>query len=218
MKGFKETSFSANPNGLTEKALLQSIAVSVISIFLCIVILCSATWAWFITSISSPTSNIRSAHCDVTVWVTDGSSTILPENGTYRLQKNTAYTFTITADGTAENAYCVLKIDGLEYYTEPFDMVNINGTLTGSFSFSLYFQDQDTSTVAVEVITRWGKSSNTATFQNNEKYVNLARVDVFPLHAPELTATAESDTAEPNNAETTVAETTAVTEPTVTSE
>ncbi len=213
MKEIKNIIFSSDKEKLTEKVFKQSITISVVGILLCMIALCSATWAWFSTGISSPANNIRAAHCDVTVLVSDGSSTVLPENGTYSLQKNTAYTFTITADGTAENAYCVLNIDGSEYYTDQFDMVNNNGTLTGNFSFSLYFKDKNTDTTAVKVITRWGRSGTAATFENNQKYLDLKKVDEFPINASEVTTTDESTTAEPSNAETT-----AVTEPAVTSE
>lgn len=213
MKMIKNIIFNSDKERLTDRAFKQSMTISVVGIILCMIALCSLTWAWFSTGISSHANNIRSAHCDVTVYVADGSSTVLPENGTYSLQKNTAYTFTITTDGTAENAYCILNIDGSEYYTDQFDMVNNNGTLTGVFSFSLYFKDKDTDTTAVEVITRWGKSGAAATFENNERYLDLKKVDEFPISVPEVTTTAESATAEPSNAETT-----AVTEPAVTSE
>lgn len=213
MKMKKNIIFSSDKKCLTDRAFKQSMTISVVGIILCMIALCSATWAWFITGVSSPANNIRPAHCDfdVTVFIADGSSMVLPENGTYSLQKNTAYTFTITAGGTAENAYCILNIDGSEYYTDQFDMVNNNGTLTGVFSFSLYFKDTDIT--SVEIITRWGKSGAAATFRNNEKYLDLKKVEEFPISVPEVTTPAGSTTAEPNNAETT-----AMTEPEITSE
>ena len=53
--------FNSKQEKLTEKAFTQSIAISVFSILLCIIALCSVPWAWFSDGISSPTNSIQSA-------------------------------------------------------------------------------------------------------------------------------------------------------------
>ena len=76
---------------ISEKAFSQSLLISVISILLCIVALCSVTWAWFSTEISSSSSDIKSAYCDVTVSVMNEGSKLDPIDGKYSFAKDKAY-------------------------------------------------------------------------------------------------------------------------------
>lgn len=66
--------FEPNDEKLTEKAFTKSLISSVITILLCIAVLCSVTYAWFITETSSTSNTIMSGSFDLTVAVTkDGN-------------------------------------------------------------------------------------------------------------------------------------------------
>ena len=138
--------FASNDDKLTEKAFMQSIAVSVFGILLCIIALTTATWAWFSDSVSSASNSIQSAYCDVSVSVTTGDGPVTADNGIYSFNPEIDYIITITATGTAKNAYCILKINGTDYYTENIPTPETN------FTFTLRFRQE----TKVQVIPRWG--------------------------------------------------------------
>ena len=201
MNKIKELFFGSKQEKLTEKAFTQSIAVSVISILVCVVALCSVTWAWFSSEISSPSSDIKSAYCDVNVTVVSEDSKLESIGGKYSFLKDKAYKIQISATGTAETAYCILKIDGVDYYTAQIP------TQT-SIEFTLQF---DAEATEVEIITRWGISSVPAIdrdFVNTGLYLNCEAVESLPNTISETKQDAETEAQETTVAEITAAETT----------
>ena len=162
--------------------------------------LCSVTWAWFSTEISSSPSDIRSAYCDVTVSVANENNILDPVDGKYNFVKNKAYQIQITATGNAETAYCILRVGGADYYTEQIP------TQTG-IVFTLQFEDD----TPVEIITCWGTSSvpnEFRSFNDNGLYLNCEAVAALPVIIPEATKTDETTTTQPNSTESTATETT----------
>ena len=63
MKNF----FECKDEKITEKAFSQSLIISVVSILLCIVALCSMTYAWFTAETTSSSNTLTSGSFDVTV-------------------------------------------------------------------------------------------------------------------------------------------------------
>ena len=168
MKGINGKSTSAKT---TEKVFAQSLAVSVFSLLLCMVALCSVTWAWFSASVSSGTNNIQSAYCDVTVSVKNNDTPADLTDGKYVLLKDKTYTITLTATGNAQNAYCILNIKDTSYYTQHIPLQSGDKTMTFTLKFSA-----DT---PVEIITRWGTSGQgEGDFQDGLYYVDLAETDL----------------------------------------
>ena len=201
MNKIKELFFGSKQDKLTDKAFTQSIAVSVISIRVCVVALCSVTWAWFSSEISSSSSDIKSAYCDVNVTVVSEDSKLESIGGKYSFLKDKAYKIQISATGTAETAYCILKIDGVDYYTAQIP------TQT-SIEFTLQF---DAEATEVEIITRWGISSVPAIdrdFVNTGLYLNCEAVESLPNTISETKQDAETEAQETTVAEITAAETT----------
>lgn len=191
MKGNENMITAAKKEALTEKAFKQSIAVSVFCIVLCMVALCSVTWAWFSAEITSGTSNIKPAYCDVDASVTGEGTELISIDGKYTLEKNKPYEIHITAEGTASSAYCILKIGGQEYYTAQIPIPNDNSP--NQISFTLQF---DADTTELEIITRWGTSSKSASersFEDGGKYLNLARVDSLPTVISDSKAATDTD-------------------------
>lgn len=199
MKGLKDKLFSTNQDKLTEKAFKQSIAISVFGIILCMIALCSVTWAWFSADISSNANNIQSAYCDVTVSVANSGTAVDPVNGAYTLEKDKVYEIQIAASGTAKTAYCILNIGGNTYYTQqiPTTTTEINGiTVPSSIVFYLKFSADTT----VQVINRWGTADQVAQqFENDLYYVDLIMTDPATIvteppqtETPESTESSES--------------------------
>lgn len=186
---------------ITEKAFKQSFTISIIGILLCMVALCSVTWAWFSSEISSSSSDIKSAYCDVNVTVVSEDSKLESIGGKYSFLKDKAYKVQISATGTAETAYCILKIDGVDYYTAQIP------TQT-SIEFTLQF---DAEATEVEIITRWGISSVPAIdrdFVNTGLYLNCEAVESLPNTISETQQDTETEAQETTVAEKTAAETT----------
>ena len=151
---------------ITEKAFRQNMIISVIGVLLCIIILCSTTWAWFTAGISSKDNTITSAYCNVSVYVEGDDGELLPTDGRYTLLAGGAYEFKIYSSGTAGSAYCIFKIDDGEYYTEQISTAEPNNFIT----FTLQF----TSDTEVEVVTRWGTSSkDERAFYNGAFYIDF---------------------------------------------
>lgn len=175
---------------ISEKAFKQSITISIIGILLCMVALCSVTWAWFSTEISSSSSDIKSAYCDVTVSVMNEGSKLDPIDGKYSFAKDKAYKIHITATGSAETAYCILQIDGELYYTAQIP------THT-AMNFTLQF---GADTTEVEIIRCWGTSSvpdANRTFINGGLYLNCEATAELPKAIMETNSTKEAIESQP---------------------
>lgn len=198
MKGLKNMLFSSKQEKLTEKAFTQSIAISVFSILLCIIALCSVTWAWFSDGVSSSTNSIRSANCDVIVLIANGGTTVQTVDGKYTFIKDKEYVIKMTAVGTAETTYCVLNIGGKSYYTVqiPTDAVTSDNFITFTLRFSADTSD-------VEIYTYWGTSSRVERdFANGLYYLdceetNPATLAVTPAQTEPTNATETTPTTEP---------------------
>ena len=137
---------------------------SVIGILLCITCLCSATWAWFATDISSGNNTLCSgnfglivtvkdengAHVPVTVGTFDGiSSCTLSGSG----DQDTAMTYTVTLkmtdDTTVKKGFCTVR-SGDSYYQT--DSINVD-TGTHPFTFTLTLVGNDAALTFTPV---WG--------------------------------------------------------------
>lgn len=154
---------------LTDKAFMHSIAVSIFSIILCLIALCSVTWAWFDDSVSSASNNIRASSCDVSVEVTEDGTLQTAVSGKYILKKDKKYTITIKAEGEARSAYCIFTIGGTQYYTEQISTSAPDNVMTFTLTFT---EDTD-----VEIATGWGSSSKeNRAFATNKQYLDLNEI------------------------------------------
>ena len=120
MNKIKELFFASKQDKLTDKAFTQSIAVSVISILVSVVALCSVTWAWFSEGVTSSSNTIKTGNCTVTVSVMNEETEIDPNTdttGIYTFEAGKSYQIKISSTGSVESSYCKLVIDGNEYYT-----------------------------------------------------------------------------------------------------
>jgi predicted ribosomally synthesized peptide with SipW-like signal peptide len=148
--------FDTKEEKITEKAFSQSLLISVFSIFLCIVALCSITFAWF-TSVETSNGNIISAGSfDLTISVSkDGNefpvvadadkvgvwNCDLTEEGTYTVHLK-------LKEESSVKGHCIVKVgDGEDQHTDA--IVNPS---TVDFIFSI----NATANTKVAFEPRWG--------------------------------------------------------------
>ncbi len=191
MKMIKNIIFNSDKERLTDRAFKQSITISVVGILLCMIALCSATWAWFSEEVSSSSSTIITGNCTVTVSVMNSEGVIAPKadtTGTYTFEADKSYQIIITSTGSAQSSYCKFVINGQEYYTEQISTTEPNNKI----SFTLTFDKQ----TDVEIITRWGTSSKPETeriFKNDGYYYNLKESEPITI-TTDANSSAEAST------------------------
>ena len=158
---------SKAPEISADKAFLQSFTVSILCILICIVALCSATWAWFSGTVSSDENIIQTANCTLTITATDSTeSVLLQDGGEFLFLANVPYTVTISAEGTARSAYAIFATETSNYYTE-----SVNPSANDTIEFALLFS-KDTS---ITVRHRWGiPNRETRELTNGSSYLNMA--------------------------------------------
>ena len=178
MKNF----FQCKDEKITEKAFSQSLLISVVSILLCLVALCSMTYAWFTGSTSSGNNTLVSGSFDVTIVVSrveDGVATastgaLEPESNTegkytYKFQPGT-YEITLKlTDTSTVKGHCVVTINGgEEQHTAAIIGTNTanveNKELTDPFKFKITITKE--TTVVLE--PRWGVVVNADIDYNEE--------------------------------------------------
>lgn len=163
--------FDRKDEKITEKAFSQSLLISVLSILLCTVSLCSMTYAWFTTETASSSNTLTSGSFDVTIAVSKvevgvaatGTDTIDPESNTegkytYKLQPGTyEISLTLTNESTVKG-HCVVTIgNGAEQHTDAIigdNTANVdeNTPKTNPFTFKITVTKE--TTLVLE--PRWG--------------------------------------------------------------
>lgn len=101
-----------------DKNLMRLLMPSIVGILICMVCLSGTTWAWFSASVQTGAQTITAANFNVEVAI--DPTPVISEGGKYTLTRNTAYTVTLTATGTANEigGYCIVDNDaGDRHYT-----------------------------------------------------------------------------------------------------
>lgn len=125
---------------LTDKAFSRLMLTFVLGILVCIMCLCSATWAWFSADISSDSNTLGTGIFGLNVAITDANGTpvtiserddgisvcTLGEAGQYTV------TLTMTEDTTVTKGFCTMKVAEDSYQT-----ASINIEETNPFVFTL---------------------------------------------------------------------------------
>ena len=159
MKNFFET----KEEKITEKAFTHSLFISIASILICIVLLCSITFAWFSEDVSNNTNKVEAGRFDigeksVVLIETSGETEVSAnESGVYTLAEGT-YRVTVELDAeTTAKGYCIITVNGTKYYT---DVVvneqtknNIYTTPNSPFTFELVIPEGG---ATVTFDSRWG--------------------------------------------------------------
>lgn len=126
-----------------ETNLTKILLPSVLSILLCMTLLCGMTWAWFASTQSTPAATIQAATYHIDVVAKNGETVLTAgQDGKYSLVAGVAYTVTLTASGNASKGYCkVTLLDNTVLRTAqiaPKNSLTFTLTLTngGNVSFS----------------------------------------------------------------------------------
>lgn len=94
-----------------ETNLTKILLPSVLSILLCMTLLCGMTWAWFASTQSTPAATIQAATYHIDVVAKNGETVLTAgQNGKYSLAAGVAYTVTLTASGNASKGYCKVTL------------------------------------------------------------------------------------------------------------
>ena len=193
MRGF----FDLKPEKISEKAFVRGLIVSVIGIFICIVALCSATYAWFVGDVSSESNTITSGSFNVTVSVVGSDEGAVTEltphitgDGGWEFALS-AGTYTVILKPTEQSTvkgHCIVTVgNDPAWHTAPIlseAIANAAGlTASDPFVFTLSVDEETTLTV----LPCWGLAVET-------KIANEGIVDLTT--PPEETETDEEFTAE----------------------
>ena len=151
---------------LTDKAFSRMMLTSVIGILVCIMCLCSATWAWFSTDISAGNNVLTSGQFDLDVTVTDTENIIL--TATEEFAKKTEFdlskgkytvTLTMTDDTTVSKGFCIItvatSVGTVTYHTASIRKASEDNLGTDPFTFILDVQDENAA-VSVTFVPAWG--------------------------------------------------------------
>ena len=102
--------YDKNAEKLTDKAFSHFIFMSFLSIFICILCLCGATYAWFTTNTANRNNTVKSGSFELNVTVTDHLGAELNVTGISKDKVWYRINFTYTENGqsvTVENLYVI---------------------------------------------------------------------------------------------------------------
>ena len=151
---------NTNTEKLTDKAFSRLILTSVLGILLCMTCLCSATWAWFNSSVEASGNKLASGSFGLDVSVADSTRTsfavvkqadgtsvcTLPGVGLYTV------TLELSGDTTVTKGFCSMTTNGKTYKT-----ALIKKGESDVFSFTL---DARVDNLAIVFSPRWGMPSS----------------------------------------------------------
>ena len=183
-------------------------ALSFLGIFLTLVSLCSVTWAWFRTDVSSSDNTLRTATSNIAFTVTSGDTQVTPSasapdgNPVYTFEKDVPYTIHLTIGETdTAHAYCAVVINGHTYYSTLLS--------TSSGVLDLHFTLQFSSTQSgVEILPRWGIPHAEPLLENGRAYLDLTETDPSQLGTPLKEPAVTTEPTEPTTPEDSPEETT----------
>ena len=124
-----ETKVENNEEKITDKAFNRALIISILGILMCMVCLCSSTWAWFKDDVVNNKNVIESASYGiVSIVKLDGTSEeiVETEKNTYTLTSG-KYQVTLNKEGDARYGYVIISDDiGSKIYTETTIVTNIS--------------------------------------------------------------------------------------------
>ena len=160
-----------NDSSIAERSFIQSILVSVITILVSLACLTAATWAWCSEDMSSAGNTIQAASYELDIKVLDPDGIALTPSADglasgyhiYHFEAGEKYTVILTANGTASNCYCIVTVDGINYYT------NLIPTSESENNPSRYVIKTDRD-VEIKFDLRWGIHNEEIDINNNDSW------------------------------------------------
>ena len=155
-----------NNRKLSDKAFARLALTSILGILVCIICLCSTTYAWFMGSVQVDGGNFKAAdECLLSVSVykdgTEGSLATVNTENPVTLECEGTYTVTLTLPKESASGYLVLTVDSQEYYSDYLQGNNENDqTLTFTMNVA--------TAKSVTFTARWGIYSGECHVRNGE--------------------------------------------------
>ena len=180
MKNF----FDTKDEKITEKAFSQGILISVLSILLCLVALCSITYAWFTGETTSGKTTLMSGTFDLDdiqiSKLENGVSkakTYAPdkvENGvySYKLSPGTYKIVLVLDDQSTAKGHCIVEIGDVKKHTEAIIGKNTGNQAGYEENAPLEFSITVTEEVVVKFQPVWGVNLEPSIVSNGEYTVD----------------------------------------------
>lgn len=162
---WKETFYTGkreHPQEEKPASLTALLMPSLLGVAICLVCLCSLTWAWFTATQNSGVQPIQSATATVTASLNDTALGELKVGEPCSL--NGTGTLTLHMDGSAQYAYVLIKVGGTEYrtgYLSATEDYTITVNESGA-TLTLCWGKQDNSLLETAVAVEDGGSIGTA--------------------------------------------------------
>lgn len=168
----------------SEKAFFHNLITTVVSILICLVMLCSTTFAWFSSGTSSDSNALSSGSFSLTVLLGENIGDAITEenemepfernesNGvcTYKLSAGEYLVLLVLSEETKAKGHCAVEINGVERHTEVIigeNTVNKDGyEMNAPLSFVLEIVEDDT---LVKFVPQWGIAID-ATLHHEGRY------------------------------------------------
>ena len=138
-----------NEKKLTDRAFSQLLVSLLLGILICIVCLCSATWALFSESIVASENKIETAKSSLEIALTGQDDEAIDTEGEITLAPGD-YTVTLTLEGNSASGYCAIRIGEREYLSPYIKRHSENEPKTVAFTVRLATE----ATLTLEM--RWG--------------------------------------------------------------
>ena len=153
-----------NREKLSDKAFARLAITSILGILVCIICLCSTTYAWFSGSVQVDSNTLKGAgECllSVSVYKDGTEKAIIDTNHSATLECDGTYSVTLTLPNESASGYLVLTVDDQEYYS---DYLQGNDNTDQTLTFTLNVKAAKT----VTFTARWGIYSGECHVKNGE--------------------------------------------------
>lgn len=144
---WKETFYTGKREHPQEKkpaSLTALLMPSLLGTAICLVCLCSLTWAWFTATQNSGVQPIQSATATVTASLNDTALGELKVGTEHSLTLTNTGKLTLHMEGDAQYAYVVIKVGDTEYHTNYLTAGDYTITVNESgAALTLYWGEQD---------------------------------------------------------------------------
>lgn len=156
-----------NNEKLSDKAFARLVLTSILGILVCIICLCSTTYAWFTGSVQVNNNTLKAADaCLISVSVyKDGAegalATVDTVNAAMLECEEGTYTVTLTLPKESASGYLIITANGQDYYS---DYLQRNDENDQTLTFTLNVATVQT----VTFTARWGIYSGECSVNNGE--------------------------------------------------
>ena len=107
---------------LTDKAFTRLMLTSIVGVVICIICLCSTTWAWFTVGLPNNSNQIKVAEeCLLSISIkeiTDDGFVDVDISGDVYLLNDVTYEVTLSLPAGSASGYCVINTSSASYYSD----------------------------------------------------------------------------------------------------